>query len=184
LKLAYLFVGTILLVPSLFAQQGQETNEAYSATAIGTGGAAGGRSIGFDVRITRYASDEEVANLAQLLKDKGQDALRRAMEKLNSGRISPVGSVGNQIAIARKRQEGSDTVITIVTTRIISFIESYNATRTRDLPVRIRAISDAREWHGIRTNHGSGEDQVRQEEGTLRDRELWQPVCQGRKRSP
>jgi hypothetical protein len=46
LKLAYLFVGTILLVPSLFAQQGQETNEAYSATAIGTGGAAGGRSIG------------------------------------------------------------------------------------------------------------------------------------------
>lgn len=32
----------------------------YSAIAIGTGGSAGGKSIGFDVRINRYATDEEV----------------------------------------------------------------------------------------------------------------------------
>jgi hypothetical protein len=134
LKLAYLFVGTILLLPSLFAQQGQETNEAYSGTAIGTGGTAGGRSIGFDVRITRYASDDEIDKLAELLKENGTDALRRAMEKLNVGRINPVGSVGNQIAVARKRQVGSNTVITLVTARNMSFIESYRGSRTRDYP--------------------------------------------------
>jgi hypothetical protein len=97
-KLAILLVATVLLKPPLPAQQGQETSpESYSATAIGTGGTAGGRSIRFDFRITRYASDEEVQQLAELVKDKGTDALRRALEKLDAGRISPAGSVGNKI---------------------------------------------------------------------------------------
>jgi hypothetical protein len=135
LKLAYLFVGTVLLVPSLFAQQGQETNkEAYTAVAIGTGGVAGGKSTPFDFRVTHYASDEEISQLAELVKDKGTDALRRALEKLDAGRINPVGSVGNQIAVARKRQDGPDTVITIVTARIMPFAELYRGGRTTDYP--------------------------------------------------
>jgi hypothetical protein len=135
LKLAYLFVGTVLLVPSLFAQQGQAAKpEAYSAVAIGTGGAAGGKSLPFDVRINSYTSDEDVDQFAQLVKEKGTDALRRALDKLNVGRINPVGSVGNQIAVARKRQVGSETVITLVTARNVSFIEFYRGSRTRDYP--------------------------------------------------
>jgi hypothetical protein len=70
-KLAILLVATVLLKPPLPAQQGQETSpESYSATAIGTGGTAGGRSIRFDFRITRYASDEEVQQLAELVRTK------------------------------------------------------------------------------------------------------------------
>jgi hypothetical protein len=42
--------------------------------------------------------------------------------------------VGNQIAVARKRQVGSETVITIVTARIMPFIELYQSGRTRDYP--------------------------------------------------
>jgi hypothetical protein len=84
--------------------------------------------------VTRYASDEEVQQLAELVQAKSTDALRRAMEKLDAGRISPVGSVGNQIAVARKRQDGSDTVITIVTARIMPFVELYRAGRTTDYP--------------------------------------------------
>ena len=80
--------------------------EGYSGTAIGTGGAVGAKSIGFDFRVNRDTSDEEVDQLATLLKEKGPDALRRTMEKLDVGRISPTGSVGNQIAVARKRGEG------------------------------------------------------------------------------
>jgi hypothetical protein len=109
-------------------------NEAYSGTAIGTGGTAGGRSIGFDVRITRYASDEDVDQLAQLVKEKGTDALRRALEKLDVGRINPVGSVGNQIAVARKSKVGSDTVITLVTARTMPFGELYRGGRSTDYP--------------------------------------------------
>jgi hypothetical protein len=71
--------------------------------AVGTGGSVGGKTITFDFRITQYTTDEEVQNFAQLVKDKGTDALRRALEKEDKGRITPVGSTGNQIAVARKR---------------------------------------------------------------------------------
>jgi hypothetical protein len=116
----------------LVAQEGQP--EAYSAVAMGTGGAAGGRTLPFSFRITRYTSDDEVDQLADLLKTKGPDALRGAMEKLDVGRISPTGSVGNQIAVARKRQDGADTIITIVTARVMPFIELYQGGRSKDYP--------------------------------------------------
>jgi hypothetical protein len=66
------------------------------------------------------------------VKDKGTDALRRALGKEDKGRISVVGSTGNQIAIARKRQQGSETIITIVTARNMPFVELYNNGRTTD----------------------------------------------------
>ncbi len=76
-----------------------------------------GKSIQFDFRITKYTSDEELDKYAEILKEKGPEALRRALEKVDVGRISPVGRTGNQTAVARKRQDGSETVITVVTAR-------------------------------------------------------------------
>jgi hypothetical protein len=134
-KFAILLIGAVLLVPTIFGQESEETKqEGFSAVAMGTGGSVGGRTVQFDFRVTRYATDEEVQQLALLLKEKGQDELRSAMEKLDAGRINPVGSVGNQIAVARKRREGSNTVITIVTARTMSFAELYNSGRSRDYP--------------------------------------------------
>jgi hypothetical protein len=108
--------------------------DAYSAVAIGTGGAVGGKSISFDFRVTKYTTDEELDQLATLLKEKGQDALRRELEKRDVGRINATGSVGNQIAVARKRQVGEDTVITIVTARNMPFMELYRGGRSVDYP--------------------------------------------------
>jgi hypothetical protein len=68
------------------------------------------------------------------VKDQGTDALRRASEKEDKGRINTVGSTGNQIAVARKRQEGPDTIITIVTARNMPFVELYRNGRTTDYP--------------------------------------------------
>ena len=68
------------------------------------------------------------------VEDLVQDALRRAMEKLDVGRVSPVGSTGNQIAVARKKQVGTETVITIVTARIMPFVELYRNGRSTDYP--------------------------------------------------
>lgn len=56
------------------------------------------------------------------------------MEKLDVGRINPTGSVGNAIAVARKRQAGPDTIVTIVTARIMPFVELYRGGRTKDYP--------------------------------------------------
>jgi hypothetical protein len=116
------------------AQDAAPLPEAYSAVAMGTGGSVGGKTMNFDVRITSYTTDEEVQKFAELVKAQGTDALRRALEKEDKGRVQPVGSTGNQIAIARKRMNGSTTVITVVTARLMSFGELYNSGRSTDYP--------------------------------------------------
>jgi hypothetical protein len=122
-----------LLLPS-YGQDEKTKPEAWSAVAIGTGGSVGGKSIQFDFRISKYTSGEEVDRYAEILKEKGPDALRRALEKEDVGRINAVGRTGNQIAVARKRQEGSETVITMVTARTMPFIELYQSGRSTDYP--------------------------------------------------
>jgi hypothetical protein len=124
--------GSLLLTSN--AQDDKKQTEAYSAVAMGTGGTVGGKTKQFDFRITTYTTDEELDKFAALLKEKGPDALRSALEKEDKGRLNPAGSVGNQIAVARKRQMGSETIITIVTARIMPFIELYNNGRSTDYP--------------------------------------------------
>jgi hypothetical protein len=133
LCLSVAFAASLLLASS-YAQDEKPKPEAYSGVAIGTGGSVGGRTKQFDFRITSYTTDEEVQEFAALLKNKGQDALLSALEKEDKGRVNPVGSVGNQIAVARKRRQGANTIITIVTARIMSFGELYNSGRSTDYP--------------------------------------------------
>ncbi len=121
-------------LPTCFGQGEKPKPELYSAVAVGTGGPVGGKSMPFDIRISAYTSDSEVQEYATLLKEGGQDALRRALEKLDRGKISPVGRVGNDIAVARKRKSANGTVITIVTARILPFVELYHAGRSTDYP--------------------------------------------------
>ncbi|HVN18179.1 MAG TPA: hypothetical protein VMU05_05380 [Dongiaceae bacterium] len=129
----FTMVVFLILAGSILAQDKTAT-EAYSGVAVGTGGSVGGRTIQFDFRVTQYTTDEELQNFAQLLKDKGPDALRSALEKEDKGRINAVGSTGNQIALARKRHEGADTIITIVTARTMPFVELYRSGRSTDYP--------------------------------------------------
>jgi hypothetical protein len=128
--LALVFLSTL----SLAASAQEMAPEAYTGVAVGTGGSVGGKSVSFDFRITSYTTDQEVANFAQLLKDKGQNALLSALEKENKGRINLVGTTGNDIAVARKRQQGENTIITIITARKMSFGELYNSGRSVDYP--------------------------------------------------
>src|SRR5690349_11686743 len=103
-NLAALVLGIAFIVVPALAQEGKNQQEAYTGVAMGTGGSVGGKSLSFDFRIERYTSDEEVDKFAELVKTKGTDALRSALEKEDVGRINPVGTIGNQIAVARKRQ--------------------------------------------------------------------------------
>lgn len=129
-----LALSVATFVPASYGQVEISKPEAYSAVVVGTGGSVGGRSKQFDFRITRYTSDQDLNNFRQLLKAKGQDALRRALEDEDVGRIYPVGGTGNQIAVARKEQVGSETVITIVTARAMGFVELYQSGRSTSYP--------------------------------------------------
>lgn len=133
-RLLILIAATVLLVPMAPCQQGETTPDEYTGVAIGTGGSLGGRTIMFDFRVNRYTTDEEVEKLAQLLKEKGQDALRRELEKLDVGRINAVGSTGTIIAVARKFKDGNKTIIRIFTARHMSFFELYQSGRSVDYP--------------------------------------------------
>jgi hypothetical protein len=129
----FTIVVFLMLAGGLLAQD-KTAPEAYSGVAMGTGGSVGGKTILFDFRVTQYTTDDELQNFAQLLKEKGPDALRAALEKEDKGRINPVGSTGNQIALARKRQQGADIIITIVTARTMPFVELYRNGRSTDYP--------------------------------------------------
>jgi hypothetical protein len=132
--LALLVLGCLSVAQADYSQEQKPAPEGYSAAAIGTGGTVGGKSIPFDFRVTRYTTDEELAKFVALVKDKGTNALRRALDKENVGRINAAGRVGNQVAVARKRQQGPETVITLVTARYTPFIELYQSNRSTDYP--------------------------------------------------
>ena len=114
--------------------------EHFAATVMGTGGAVGGRSMGVDIRIKEYTSDEEVLRLATILRESGTEALRRELEKLDVGQISPTGRLGNQIAVARSHETENGRLINIVTARNMSFLELYRSGRSRDYPFGILVL--------------------------------------------
>ena len=131
---AVAFFVLLACLPLAAATQDKALPEVYSAVAMGTGGAVGAKSMNFDVRITSYTTDDEVQKFAELVKAKGQDALVSALQKEDKGRVLPVGSTGNQIAVARTRTADGITTITVVTTRLMSFRELYNNGRSTDYP--------------------------------------------------
>ena len=133
-RLCILFAAALLFVPMALCQQEETTREAYTGVALGTGGSVGGAAIPFDLRINRFTTDEDVLQLAQLLKEKGQDALRRELEKRDVGQINAVGSIGNQIAVARKLKQGNKTIIRVFTARNMSFFELRQGGRSVDYP--------------------------------------------------
>jgi hypothetical protein len=133
-RIRLLTLLVLFSLPLTVLAQEKVEPDAYTGVAMGTGGSVGGRSRGFDFRVTSYTTDQELQSFAQLLKDKGQDALGRALEKENKGRVNLVGTVGTEIAIARKRQQGDKTIITIITPRRMSYGELYNSGRSVDYP--------------------------------------------------
>ena len=66
-----LILGVAFIISPLWCQQEKTNQEAYTGTAVGTGGPAGGKSIGFNFRVNRYTTDEQVDQLATLLQEKG-----------------------------------------------------------------------------------------------------------------
>jgi len=123
---------TVVWAQSEKAPEVKELNELYSSTAFAR---AAGRSgtFGLNVYVDAYSTDEEVAQLAQILHDKGSDELLRAVSKLKSkGRLSPTGRVGTDVKVIRVRQTDKGRRIFLITDRPISFVELYNGTRSRD----------------------------------------------------
>src|SRR5271163_4007049 len=103
-RLRYFTVVAVLLFLSLSkaaAQEPQPTIPAqYSAVAIGQAGAAAGKSFGLTVYVDGVSASGDVDELIGTLKQKGQDGVVSAMEKMKDlGRVAPTGSVGTGMRV-------------------------------------------------------------------------------------
>ena len=117
------------------AGQNEKKSEHYSAVAIGTGGSVGGASLWIDIYIEEYTSDEEAIELLTVLKEQGQDALRRRLEKLNKGRINPQRGIGVTIAAARVIESETARIVRVFAARPMPFLELYHGGRSTDYPI-------------------------------------------------
>jgi len=121
-----------LLAQSEDKKKEKKKPEEYSATAIVSSGGAAGSMVQLSIRIDSLTPDEEVLQLAKILKDQGPDALAKALDKTERGRISPVARVGNDINVARAFQTEKGRLIRLVMNRSLGFIELRQGGRSRD----------------------------------------------------
>ena len=140
-----------MMVSALPAEEEQNTKEHYAATILAVGGAAGGTTASIDIYIEKYSTNEEAVSLAALLAEKGRDALRLAMEKLDAGRISINNRNIVPIAMARSLAGDNGRTIRVFVARNIAFLEHFKMTRSRDYPFSIieMQVNEKGEGQGV-----------------------------------
>ncbi len=134
IRISLVLLAAGLLSVGAFGQNGEPGPEQYSATWVVTGGSAGGTSVPIDIHITRYNTNEEIAQYASVLAKSGGAALRSVLEKQDVGQFSPVGRVGTTLCVARRLVDGDMTVVRVLTLRDITFEELRNNGRSVDYP--------------------------------------------------
>ena len=115
-------------------QEGEESREeTFTMVAVPTKGSVRA-TIDITMRINEFTTDQEVLELVEVLKEGGTDQLRRTMEKIRRGKISPRGRIGADIAVARVRKIDGGEHFIVVTARTIPGFELYVSGRSRDYP--------------------------------------------------
>ena len=108
--------------------------EVYTATAIDTNSPT---RIPVKIYIYSQTSDEEVVELANLLKTKGADAVLKKIGKAERGRLAPIGRTGTDVGFVRKRPVEKGTLIMMVMERPVAFRELFRSARSTDYPFGI-----------------------------------------------
>ena len=130
-----LFTFLSLLFVSLISFGADVKPEVYSASAVYTSGRA--KTVAVKIYVSSYTSDEEVAQLANILKTEGSDALLKAINKMDRGKLAVVGKTGNNVGVIRTRSTDQGTMITMVMERPVAFAELWRNTRSTDYPFGI-----------------------------------------------
>jgi hypothetical protein len=137
-----LALGAVSMV-GLLPQSGHAGNtppatiaeEVYTGNLVYVGGNRGAITSTFTLRIKRYTSDNEVLRLTRLLKDSGQDALSKVLDKEDLGNIQIGVNIGQTINAAWvSTGEEGERKITVLAKRWIGTFEQRRGTRSLDYP--------------------------------------------------
>jgi len=104
-----------------------------------------------DITINRWSTDSERDRLLSVFREKGQDALLSALQKLPVvGGIRTPESLNYDIHFARQRPEAEGgRMIFLMTDRYISAWEASNRPRTMDYPFTLIQLQLNREGRGV-----------------------------------
>lgn len=86
------------------------------------------------VTIDRWTTDDERKVLADALKTGGGDALSEAMDKMETGYVQIDNNLRWPIRTAATWKTDKGRMVRFTTNRPINFLETWNATRSRDYP--------------------------------------------------
>jgi hypothetical protein len=130
-------LGAWLAVAAPSAQSNMARPEKYTAFAVDISNSSpGARTSPVDITINRWSSDAERDQLLSVFRDKGQDALLEALQKLPVvGYINTPGSLRYDLHFALQRPEAEGgRMIFLMTDRYIGAWEAANRPRTIDYP--------------------------------------------------
>jgi len=115
------------------SQETDERKEVFTMVAIPTSGSAR-VTIDFTMRLNEFTTDQEVVKLIEILREGGTDELRRTLEKVEKGKLTPKGRIGADVAVARVRKTEKGERFIVITARTIPGFEVYVSGRSMDYP--------------------------------------------------
>ena len=139
-----------LFLPLTVAFSEEKKSEVFGATAVTTTGT--GRRVSIKIYINSYTPDEEVVQLANLLKTQGPDATLNALHKMDRGRLAPIRKTGTTVGFIRTRPtDNGGRHITMIMERPIGFVEFYRSVRSQDYPFGILEMDFDKDGKGSGT---------------------------------
>lgn len=100
------------------------------------------------IRVDRLTTPEEADRMAEILRDRGNDALEDELWKKDVGRIQIDQGLGYPIAAALAfEEEGMDRLVLVIT-RPISIGEIFSASRSADYPFSVVALDLGEDGEG------------------------------------
>lgn len=156
MRAAFVAVVSALVAAASMALPSAQSNmarpEKFTAFAVDTSNTAPATAASVvDIQIKRWSTDAERDQLLQVFREKGQDALLSALQKLPVvGGIRTPGSLNYDIHFARQRPEAEGgRMIFLMTDRYISTWEAMNRPRTMDYPFTLIQLQLDKNGRGV-----------------------------------
>jgi hypothetical protein len=113
------------------------------------------QSVPIRVRLERLTADDRVADLVRVARDKGELALRRALETESVGRLEINGRLGDPISYARRIEDADGVHLLLISERSLSLREIFGNRRSVDYPFTVVEIDLAPDGSGSGNFYGA-----------------------------